>query len=125
MVLPVGTAIPVPVVFLTVIVPSVALLMMYAFSIAGTTRLKPAVAVPVRLRRRLRADWVAFVSVSVSVTSALENATSAEPVIASSKAVPRLTFVTLPQVVVFSPVVINWILRLLYVLAIFVPYAGI
>ena len=55
MVLPVGTAMPVPVTFLTVIVPSVALLMIYGFSIAGTMRLNPAVAVPVRLRRTLRA----------------------------------------------------------------------
>jgi hypothetical protein len=39
MVLPAGTAMPVPVVFLTVIVPSVPLLMIYGFSIAGTMRL--------------------------------------------------------------------------------------
>jgi hypothetical protein len=124
-VLPVGTAIPVPVAFLTVIVPSVPLLTIYAFSIAGTTRLYPAVAVPVRLRRRLRAVWAVLVSVSVSVTLALEKATSADPVIASSIAVPILTFVTLPQVALFSPVAINWIFRLLYVLAIFVPYVSI
>jgi hypothetical protein len=44
---------------------------------------------------------------------------------ASSIAVPRLMFVTSPHVVEFSPVAINWNLRLLYVLAIFVPYVGI
>jgi hypothetical protein len=113
MVLPVGTAMPVPVVFLTVIVPSVALLMIYGFSIAGTIRLYPAVAAPVRLRRRLRAVWVAFVSVNVRVTVALAKVTSADPTIASSIAVPRLTLVTLPHVVVFSPVVINWSFKVL------------
>jgi hypothetical protein len=78
---------------------------------AGTIRLYPEVAVPVQLRRRLRAVCEAFVSVSVSVTFALENTTSAEPVMASCIAVPRLVFVTVPQVVEFSPVAINWIFR--------------
>ena len=92
----------------------------------GTTRLRvePPV-VPIRFKRRLRATCVEFVSVSVSVTLALAKVTLAEPTTASSKAVPRLTFVTLPHVARFSPVAISWSLRLLYVLDIFSPYVGI
>jgi hypothetical protein len=44
---------------------------------------------------------------------------------ASSIAVPRLVFVTFPHVVLFSPVAISWILRVLYVLAIFFPCVGL
>jgi hypothetical protein len=99
---------------------------MYGFSIEGTTRLRvePPV-VPVQTKRMLRAVCDVLLLDSVSVTLPLEKVTSAEPTIASSIAVPRLTFVTSPHVVEFSPVVINWILRLLYVLAIFVPYVAI
>jgi len=95
---------------------------MYAFSMAGTTRLRvePPV-VPVQRRRMLRAVCEVLVSVRVRVTLALAKVTSAEPAIASSIAVPRLRLVTFPHVVEFSPVAMSWILRLLYVLGISVP----
>ena len=51
--------------------------------------------------------------------SELENVTSAEPTIDSSRAVPKFVFVIDPHVVAFSPVVISSIFKLLlYVLAI-------
>jgi hypothetical protein len=55
----------------------------------------------------LRAVCEALVLDRDSVTLALAKVTSAEPTIASSKAVPKLMFVTSPHVVEFSPVVIN------------------
>jgi hypothetical protein len=54
-----------------------------------------------------RAVCEALVSVRVRVTLPLAKVTSAEPTIASSSAVPRLIFVTLPHVVLFSPVAIS------------------
>ena len=43
----------------------------------------------------------------INVTSALEKVTSAEPTIASSRAVPKLVLVTVPHVPEFSPVAIS------------------
>ena len=78
---------------------------------------------PVRLRRKLRAACVVLVSVRVMVTSALEKATSAEPVIASPKAAsPRFTLVVAPHVPDCSPVAINSIFSAEYVDAILFPY---
>jgi hypothetical protein len=105
-----GIATPVPVVFLTVIVSAVSFWIMYCFSIAGTIKLRAPAVVPVSLKRRLRAVCVPFVFVRVSVTFALAKVTSAEPVIASSRAVPRLMFVVDPHVPDCSPVVISSIL---------------
>jgi hypothetical protein len=106
----VGTATPVPVEFLTVIVSAVSFCIKYCFSMAGTINsLAPAV-VPVSLKRRLRAVCVPFVFDRVRVTLALAKVTFAEPVIASSIAVPRLTFVVDPHVPDCSPVVISSIL---------------
>jgi len=45
------------------------------------------------------------------VTSPLENATLAEPVIASSTAVPKLVFVVVPQVPDCSPVATSSIFK--------------
>jgi hypothetical protein len=50
--------------------------------------------------------------VRVRVTSALEKVTSAEPVIASSIAVPKLVFVVAPQVPDWSPVPMSSIFKL-------------
>jgi hypothetical protein len=83
---------------------------MYCFSIAGTIKLRAPAVVPVSLKRRLRAVCVPLVLVSVKVTFALAKVTSAEPVIASSRAVPRLIFVVDPHVPDCSPVVISSIL---------------
>ena len=83
MVLPAGTATPVPVEFLIVIVSAHPLDTMYCFSIAGTIRFCAPPEVPVRFKRRLRAVCEPFVSVKVKVTVPLENVTSAEPVMAS------------------------------------------
>ena len=55
MVLPAGTAIPVPEEFLTVMASAQPLLTKYSFSIAGTIRFCAPPEVPVRLRRKLRA----------------------------------------------------------------------
>ena len=74
--------------------------------------------VPVRLSRRFRAACVVGVSVRVSVTGPLAKVTSAEPVIASSIAVPRFVLVMSPHWLLFSPCCISWILRELYVLGI-------
>jgi len=69
---------------------------------------------------------VALELVRVKVTSALEKGTEAVAVSASSSAVPRLVLVFVPQVVLFSPVAINSILRfVLYVLAIFTLFRNI
>ena len=53
--LPAGTAIPVPVEFLTVTSLAKPLLTMYCFSILGTIKLRAPPEVPVKLRRKLRA----------------------------------------------------------------------
>jgi hypothetical protein len=76
----------------------------------------------VRFKRKLRAVWAALVSVRVTVTSALEKATSADPVIASLIAIEKLLLVVDPQVPVWSPVPISSIFRSLYVDAIIYPY---
>ena len=60
-------------------------------------------------------------SVRVTVTSALEKATSAEPVIASPNATEKLLLVVVPHVPVWSPVPINSTFRSLYVDAIIYP----
>jgi hypothetical protein len=76
---------PVPDVFLTVTASAKPLLMRYSFSIwqpEPKIRFRAPPEVPVKFKRRLRAAWEAFVFVSVTVTSALEKATSAEPVMA-------------------------------------------
>ena len=114
MVLPAGTATPVPVVFLTVTVSARPLLMMYGLSIwhpEPSMRLRAPPLVPVRFKRRCRADWVPLVLVSVSVTSLLEKATSADPTMASSMAVPRLALVVDPHVPTCSPVPISSIFK--------------
>ena len=77
---------------------------MYSFSMAGTFSTLAPPDVPVRFSRRLRAGCVALSSVKVSVTSALEKDTSAEPTMDSSSAVPKFTLVTLPQAPALSPV---------------------
>lgn len=82
-VLPAGTATPVPVEFLIVIVSAHPLDTMYCFSIAGTIRFCAPPDVPIKFKRRLRAVCVPLVSIKLSVTGPLENVTSAEPVIAS------------------------------------------
>jgi hypothetical protein len=107
---PVGTATPVPVEFLTVMVSAQPLLTRYSFSMAGTIRFCAPPEVPVRFKRKLRAVWVALVSVRVKVTVPLAKVTSADPVIASSRAVPRFVLVVVPQVPVCSPVPISSIL---------------
>jgi hypothetical protein len=106
----VGIATPVPVEFLIVIVSEVSFFTIYCFSMFGTIRLLAPAVVPVSRRRRLRAVCEPFVFVKVRVTSALEKVTSAEPVIASSMAVPKLTFVVAPHVADCSPVVMSSIL---------------
>tara|TARA_R110000772_G_scaffold1566_9_gene5377 strand:+ start:20225 stop:20818 length:594 start_codon:yes stop_codon:yes gene_type:complete len=106
-----GIATPVPVAFLMVIASAHSFNTMYCFSIAGTIKFLAPAVVPVSLRRRLRAVCEPFVLVRVKVTLALAKVTSAEPVIASSTAVPKLTFVVDPHVPDCSPVVINSILR--------------
>ena len=116
--LPAGTAMPVPVAFFTVMVSAQVLLMKYSFSMAGTMRSRAPAVVPIRLSRRFRAVCVALVSVSVRVTLPLAKVTSAEPVMASSIAIPRLSLVMVPHVLFFSPVAISSIFRGLYVLAI-------
>jgi hypothetical protein len=116
--LPAGTAMPVPVVFFTVMVSAQVLLIKYSFSMAGTMRSRAPAVVPVRLSRRFRAICVALVSVRVRVTLPLAKVTSAEPVMASSRAVPRLVLVMSPHVLFFSPVTISSILRGLYELGI-------
>jgi hypothetical protein len=60
--------------------------------------------VPAQTSLKCLAAWVPLVLVSVRVTSALENVTVAEPVIASSKAVPRFVLVVEPHVPTCSPV---------------------
>lgn len=105
-----GIATPVPVAFLMVIVSDVSFFTMYCFSIPGTIRLLAPAVVPVSRKRRLRAVCEPLVSNKVSVTSALAKVTSAEPVIASSMAVPKLTFVVVPHVPDCSPLVISSIL---------------
>jgi hypothetical protein len=97
----------VPVEFLTVIASAQPLLTIYTFSIAGTIKFCAPPDVPVRFKRKLRATCVELESVSVSVTVPLEKVTSAEPTIASSRAVPKFTFVTLPHVPEFSPVAMS------------------
>jgi hypothetical protein len=106
-----GIATPVPVEFLMVTVFAVSFCTMYCFSIFGTINSLAPPVVPVKRRRKLRAVCVPFVSVKVKVISALAKVTSAEPVIASSMAVPKLTFVVIPHVDDCSPVVISSILR--------------
>jgi hypothetical protein len=105
-----GIATPVPVEFLIVTVFAVSFCTMYCFSIAGTIRSLAPPVVPVKRKRRLRAVCEPFVSVRVRVTLALAKVTLAEPVIASSSAVPKLTFVVEPHVPDCSPVVISSIL---------------
>lgn len=106
-----GIATPVPVAFLIVTVFAVSFCTMYCFSIAGTIKFLAPPVVPVKRKRRLRAVCEPLVSVKVKVISALANVTSAEPVMASLTAVPKLTFVVVPHVPDCSPVVISSILR--------------
>ena len=70
----------------------------------------PAPGLPVKFKRRLRAGCVPFVFVRVRVTLVPVKFISAEPVIASSIAVPKLTLVVVPHVADCSPVVISSIL---------------
>jgi hypothetical protein len=114
----VGIATPVPVAFLIVIVSAVSFFTMYCFSIGGTIKSLAPPVVPVSRKRRLRAVCEPLVFVKVSVTLALAKVTSAEPTIASSMAVPKLTFVVVPHVADCSPVVISSILSGEYALAI-------
>ena len=99
-----------PVAFLMVIASAQSFCTIYCFSIAGTIKFLAPAVVPVSRKRKLRAVCVPFVFVRVKVTLALAKVTSAEPVIASSIAVPRLTFVVEPHVPDCSPVVISSIL---------------
>ena len=92
---------------------------------AGTIRFCAPPEVPVRLSLRLRAVWEALLFVRVSVTVALAKVTSAEPTMASSRAVPKLVLVVEPQEPVCSPVPISSIFSAEYVLAISVLYAAI
>jgi hypothetical protein len=102
-----GTATPVPVAFFIVTASAQSFCTMYCFSIAGTIKFLAPAVVPVKRSRRLRAVCVPLVSVNVRVTLALAKVTLADPVIASSSAVPRLTFVVEPHVPDCSPVVIS------------------
>jgi len=70
----------------------------YCFSIAGTNNVCTLAIVPTKFSRRLRAVCAEFVSVSAIAAFELAKVTLAEPVIASSMAVPRLVFVVLPHV---------------------------
>lgn len=106
-----GTATPVPVEFLIVTTSAQSFCTMYCFSIGGTIKFLAPPVVPVKRKRRLRAACVLLVLTKVSVTLALAKVTSAEPVIASSSAVPKLIFVVVPHVPDCSPVVISSILR--------------
>jgi hypothetical protein len=106
-----GIATPVPVAFFIVTASVQSFCTIYCFSIAGTIKFLAPPVVPVKRKRRLRAVCVPFVLVRVRVTLALAKVTSAEPVIASSIAVPRFTFVVVPHVADCSPVVISSILR--------------
>ena len=74
---------------------------------AGTMRFRAPAVVPTRLRRRFRAVWDALVSVKLMVTLPLAKVTSAVPVMASSRAVPRLVLVIAPHVLFFSPLAIS------------------
>jgi len=87
----------------------------------GTTKFLAPPDVPVKFSLKLRAVCEALESVKVKVTSELEKATLAEPVIASSIAVPKLVFVVAPHVPDWSPVPINSIFKSEYVLAIINP----
>lgn len=84
---------------------------MYSFSIAGTIKFCAADTVPVRYNLKLRAVCVAFELVKDKVTSALAKVTSAEPTIASSRAVPKFVLVVVPQVPDCSPVPISSIFK--------------
>jgi hypothetical protein len=106
-----GIATPVPVAFLMVIASAHSFSTMYCFSIAGTIRFLAPPVVPVRRSLRLRAVCVPLVLVRVKVTLALAKVTSADPVIASSIAVPKFTFVVDPHEPDCSPVVMSSILR--------------
>jgi hypothetical protein len=111
---PAGTATPVPVSVLNRDrISKVVLDQVELFNLAprAKDRLRAPPDVPVQTSLRLRAVWVPLVFESVRVTSALENETSAEPVIASSKAVPKFVLVVAPQVPTCSPVPISSILR--------------
>ena len=113
-----GIATPVPVEFLIVTASAQLFWTIYCFSMAGTIRFLAPPVVPIKRRRKFLAVCEEFVSVKVNVTLALAKDTSAEPVTASSSAVPRLVFVVAPHVPDCSPVVISSILRGEKVLAI-------